>query len=53
MYSEMINNLSYIMSFDFAQPFNLMCNYTEILSPMFLAVLGVRLGVSLFRYLIK
>lgn len=53
MYSEMINNLSYIMSFDFAQPFSLMCDYTEILSPMFLTVLGVRLGVSLFRYLIK
>ena len=53
MYSEMINNLSYVMSFNFAEPFNLMCDYTELLSPMFLAVLGVRLGVSLFRYLIK
>ncbi len=53
MYSEMINNLSYVMSFNFAEPFNLMCDYTELLSPMFLAVLGVRLGVAIFRYLIK
>lgn len=53
MYSDMIKNLSYLISFDFASPFDLMCKYTDLLAPMFLAVLGVRLGVSLFRYLIK
>lgn len=53
MYSEMIHNLSYIMSFDFAEPYHLFVSYTEMLCPLFLAVLGVRLGVALFRYLIK
>ncbi len=47
MYSEMINNLSYIMSFDFAHPFDLMCNYTDMLCHMFLAVAIVEISSRL------
>lgn len=53
MYSDLINNLSYLISFDFAGPYDLLLKYTDMLTPMFLSVLGVRVGVACFKYLIK
>lgn len=49
MYSQLIQNLSYMMHFDFAQSFNFLKNYSSLIAPGFLAILGVRIGISFLR----
>lgn len=51
MYKEIIESMSYTITFDFADIYSLLINFINLLVPLFLFVLGVRLGSSLLRRL--
>ena len=49
MYKELLNSISYTITFEFTDTYNLLINYINLLVPLFLCVLGVRLGSSILR----
>ena len=53
MYRDIIESIAYSISFDFGEAFSLSQNNTSLILPLFVTVLGIRIGVSLFRYIIQ
>lgn len=53
MYRDIIESIAYSISFDFGEAFSLSQNYTSLFLPLFVTVLGIKIGVSLFRYIIE
>lgn len=50
LYKDILSSIGYSISFDFGDTFRLYENYTDFVFPLFLTVLGIRVGISLFRY---
>ena len=53
MYRDIIESFAYSISFDFGDAFSLSQNNTSLILPLFLTVLGIRIGISLLRYIIQ
>ena len=53
MYRDVIESIAYSISFDFGSAYSLSQNFTSCIVPVFVAILGIKIGISLFRECIK
>lgn len=53
MYKNILSSIAYSLSFDFGQIFDLSYHCRKELIPLFAVVLGIKIGLSLYKDCLK
>lgn len=53
MYSDILNGIGYEIFYSLGVPYSFICRFTNDLLPVLLAVIGVHLGIRIFKYFLN